>query len=157
MHRNTGEKAKKIQCRASSEDGAPKLQISVPRRGRTCPDCFGGENSLSLGANSVSSAKNSVSSLLHANARLRGAHEVTEFSPRSSVRAKNSLSSVFETVLSETVFGPSPILGQQTWKDVVLQWWYCFFIKFAAEFSASALVLRSRCPPRPPKSPEELG
>ena len=32
------EKKQKIQWRASSGDGAPKLQISVPCRGRTCPD-----------------------------------------------------------------------------------------------------------------------
>ena len=32
------EKRQKIQWRASSGDGAPKLQISVPCRGRTCPD-----------------------------------------------------------------------------------------------------------------------
>ena len=38
LHINTGEKARKIQWRASSGDGAPKLQISVPCRGRTCPD-----------------------------------------------------------------------------------------------------------------------
>ena len=38
-----------------------------------------------------------------------GREELTEFSPQSSVRAKkNSLSSVFQTVLPETVFGPSP-------------------------------------------------
>ena len=30
--------AEKIQWRASSGDGAPKLQISVPCRGRTCPE-----------------------------------------------------------------------------------------------------------------------
>ena len=29
-----------LQWRASSGDGAPKLQISVPCRGRTCPDFF---------------------------------------------------------------------------------------------------------------------
>ena len=59
----------------------------------------------SSAANSVSSAKNSVSSLWH---RHKGWEELTEFSPRNSVRAKNSLSSGFETVLSETIFGPSP-------------------------------------------------
>ena len=32
------EKKLKIQWRASNEDGAPKLQISVPCRGRTCPE-----------------------------------------------------------------------------------------------------------------------
>ena len=32
------EKKQKIQWRASSGDGAPKLQISVPCRGRTCPE-----------------------------------------------------------------------------------------------------------------------
>ena len=32
------EKKQKIQWRASSGDGAPKVQISVPCRGRTCPD-----------------------------------------------------------------------------------------------------------------------
>ena len=32
------EKKQKIQWRVSSGDGAPKLQISVPCRGRTCPD-----------------------------------------------------------------------------------------------------------------------
>ena len=37
LHREPGEKAK-IQWRASSGDGAPKLQISVPCCGRTCPD-----------------------------------------------------------------------------------------------------------------------
>ena len=31
-------KKQKIQWRASSGDGAPKLQISVPCRGRTCPE-----------------------------------------------------------------------------------------------------------------------
>ena len=36
LHINTGEAAKKIQWRASSGDSAPKLQISVPCRGRTC-------------------------------------------------------------------------------------------------------------------------
>ena len=35
------EKKQKIQWRASSGDGAPKLQISVPCRGRTCPDTLG--------------------------------------------------------------------------------------------------------------------
>ena len=42
MHINL-EKEQKIQWRASSGDGAPKLQISVPCRGRTGPDkrmCF---------------------------------------------------------------------------------------------------------------------
>ena len=63
--------------------------------------------SLSSGANSVSSAKNSVSSLWHTNNRLRGTHWVS--SPELNEPQKNSLSSVFETVLSETVFGPSPI------------------------------------------------
>ena len=43
LHREPGEKAK-IQWRASSGDGAPKLQISVPCRGRTCPDCFKPKN-----------------------------------------------------------------------------------------------------------------
>ena len=32
------EKKQKIQWRASSGDGTPKLQISVPCRGRTCPE-----------------------------------------------------------------------------------------------------------------------
>ena len=32
------ETKQKIQWRASNGDGAPKLQISVPCRGRTCPD-----------------------------------------------------------------------------------------------------------------------
>ena len=32
------EKKQKIQWRASSADGAPKLQIPVPCRGRTCPE-----------------------------------------------------------------------------------------------------------------------
>ena len=32
------EKKQKIQWRASSGDGAPKLQISAPCRGRTCPE-----------------------------------------------------------------------------------------------------------------------
>ena len=32
------EKKQNIQWRASSGDGAPKLQISVPCRGRTCPE-----------------------------------------------------------------------------------------------------------------------
>ena len=49
--------------------------------------------SLSFGANSVSSTKNSVSSLWHTNNRPTGTH------------SKNSLSSVFETVLPETVVG----------------------------------------------------
>ena len=35
------EKKQKIQWRASSGDGAPKLQISVPCRGRTCPEFLG--------------------------------------------------------------------------------------------------------------------
>ena len=34
----TLEKKQKIQWRASSGDGAPKLQISVPGHGRTCPE-----------------------------------------------------------------------------------------------------------------------
>ena len=34
----TLEKKQKIQWRASSGDGVPKLQISVPCRGRTCPE-----------------------------------------------------------------------------------------------------------------------
>ena len=34
------EKKQKIQWRASNGDGAPKLQISVPCRGRTCPDLW---------------------------------------------------------------------------------------------------------------------
>ena len=38
LHINTGEKKQKIQWRASSGDGAPKLQISVPCRGRTSPE-----------------------------------------------------------------------------------------------------------------------
>ena len=42
---------------------------------------------------------------------LIGGEELAELSPRNSVRATSSLSSVFETVLSETVFGPSPTLG----------------------------------------------
>ena len=37
-HTENLEKKQKIQWRASSGDGAPKLQISVPCRGRTCPD-----------------------------------------------------------------------------------------------------------------------
>ena len=38
------------------------------------------------------------------------AEELTELSPQNSARAKNSLSSVLETVLSETVFGLLPSL-----------------------------------------------
>ena len=38
LHRRTWRKKQKIQWRASSGDGAPKLQISVPCRGRTCPE-----------------------------------------------------------------------------------------------------------------------
>ena len=37
-----------------------------------------------------------------------GWEELTEFAPRNSMSPKNSLSSAFETVLSETVFGPFP-------------------------------------------------
>ena len=55
--------------------------------------------SLSFGANSVGSLTNSVSLLFHTNSRWE---ELTELSPRNSVRAKNWLSLVFETVLSET-------------------------------------------------------
>ena len=44
-HLKPGETGKnppeKIQ-KKSSGDSAPKLQISVPCRGRTCPDCFKG-------------------------------------------------------------------------------------------------------------------
>ena len=58
-----------------------------------------------FGANSASSARNSVNSLCHTNNGLRGTHWILS---RNLVRAKNSLSSVFETVLSDTVFGPSP-------------------------------------------------
>ena len=47
--------------------------------------------------------KNSARLLLHTTKRLRESH-ITEFSPRSSVRGKDSLSSAFEAVLSETVF-----------------------------------------------------
>ena len=66
--------------------------------------CFGRENSLSSAANSVSSAKNSVSLLWHTNNRLKGTHWVR--SPETQWAEKNSLSSVFETVFPETVFGP---------------------------------------------------
>ena len=39
LHINTGEKAKNpVESVLLSGDGAPKLQISVPCRGRTCPD-----------------------------------------------------------------------------------------------------------------------
>ena len=65
--------------------------------------------SVSFRANSVSSAKNSVSSLWHTNNRLRGTHWAP--SPELGEGKKNSLSSVFETVLSETVFGPCPKIG----------------------------------------------
>ena len=41
LHINTGEKELKIHWRASSGDGAPKLQISVPCRGQTCPELSG--------------------------------------------------------------------------------------------------------------------
>ena len=71
--------------------------------------CFGKENSLSLTefrANSVSSAKNSVSSLWHIDNRLKGAHWA--LSPELGEAQQNSLNSVFQTVLPETVFGPSP-------------------------------------------------
>ena len=74
--------------------------------------CFRRENSLSSAANSVTSVKNSVSSLWHTN-------KLTE---RNSLRLppgtrwgpKNSLSLVFETVLSERVFGPFPKTGGDT-------------------------------------------
>ena len=56
----------------------------------------------------MSSAKNSVSSLWHANNRLRGTHSVR--SPELSEPKKISLSSAFEAVLPETVFGPFPSL-----------------------------------------------
>ena len=68
--------------------------------------CLGREKSLSSAPSSASSAKNSVSLLLHIN---QGWEELTEFSTESSARAnKNSLGPVFETVRSESVFGPSP-------------------------------------------------
>ena len=38
LHINTGEKAKKSSGEPPVETGAPKLQISVPCRGRTCPE-----------------------------------------------------------------------------------------------------------------------
>ena len=60
---------------------------------------------MSSEGNSVSSAQNLVSSFC---SHIIGRQELTELSPRNSVRAKKSLSSVFETVLSETVFGPFP-------------------------------------------------
>ena len=68
--------------------------------------CLGRENSLSSATNLVSSATNSVSSLSHTNNRLRGTHRA--LSPELGEGNKNSLSSVFETVLSQTVFGPFP-------------------------------------------------
>ena len=58
-----------------------------------------GGGSLAFGADSVSPVKDSASSLLEAERNSLS-------SPHNSVRAQNSLSSVFETVLSETVFGP---------------------------------------------------
>ena len=67
--------------------------------------------SLSFGANSVSSARNSVSSLWRTNYRLRGTHWVP--SPGTQWAPKNSLSSVFETLLPETLFGPFPKKGLQ--------------------------------------------
>ena len=42
--------------------------------------------------------------------KMIGRKELTELSPRNSVRVKNSQSSVFETVLSETVFGLFPTI-----------------------------------------------
>ena len=70
--------------------------------------CFGEENSLSLTEicgklGEFCENKNSVSSHWHTNNRLRRTHWAL---PRNSVTAENnSLSSVFEAVLSETVFG----------------------------------------------------
>ena len=55
--------------------------------------------------------KNSVSSLICT--QVIGREELTELSPQNSARAKNPLSSAFETALSETVFGPSPRKGQK--------------------------------------------
>ena len=81
---------------------APKITIANPRS--TVSEKRTHWASLSFGANSVSSAKNSVSSRLHTKNRMKGTHWVrppgTQWAPR------NSQSSVFETVLPETVFGP---------------------------------------------------
>ena len=76
-------------------------------------DCFGRENSLSSAANSVSSAKKTR--WLRSGTQIIGGEELTELSPCNLVRAtRNSLSSVFETVLSETVFGPFPSCNTPT-------------------------------------------
>ena len=49
----------------------------------------------------------------HTHTHIIGREELAELSPRNSVMAKkHSLRSVFETVLSETVFGPSPIFEE---------------------------------------------
>ena len=58
--------------------------------------------------------------------RLRG---TTKLSPRNSVCAKNSLSSVFETVLSETVFGLCLSVGLWTWAFDICVW--CEVLIFA--------------------------
>ena len=53
------EKKQNFQWRASSGDGAPKLQISVPCRGRTCPDksgCKVGIWSAEVGENALSAS-----------------------------------------------------------------------------------------------------
>ena len=72
----------------------------------TVPDKRTHWASLNFRANSVSSAKNSVSSLWHTYNRTRGTHWV--LSSELGEDQENSLSSVSETVLSETVFGPFP-------------------------------------------------
>ena len=45
---------------------------------------------------------------------MKGQEKLSELSPWNSVRAKNSPSSVFETVLSETVLGPFPTIPRKS-------------------------------------------
>ena len=68
--------------------------------------CFGEENSLSLTEFYGKLGEFGERLGEFAFAQIIGWEELTEFAPRNSVSPENSLSSVFETVLPETVFGP---------------------------------------------------
>ena len=69
--------------------------------------------SLSFGVNSVSSLQKARWVRFGTQIKIfKGWEELTELAPRSSVRAKKPLSSVFETVLSESVLGPLPNFGR---------------------------------------------
>ena len=72
--------------------------------------CFGGENSPSSAANSCEFyEKFGEFALAHRYKAERNSLSSLSLSSRNSVRGKtNSLSSVFETVLSETIFGRFP-------------------------------------------------